>query len=136
MPSAIIRSVPMSNTREVNLTLYHPVYNFIYRNEYLLPIASTAGVGFLNFGLQGLALGAVGAGDVIAKQLGYRLYLTEAVLSYSLCNSFGNYVIKYLGAALGASISIGIIKIRDLGKLATPVSGYIYGYNANSGLAR
>jgi|GEM_PF-1545183 len=80
----------MTNTTMIPVKMYGPIYKAIYKCEFLLPIAATSAIGLTTLGPIGLAAGALGAIDVVAKH--YKIYdkpyITSAVLGWGSLSSF------------------------------------------------
>ena len=122
----------MTNTTMIQVKMYGPIYKAIYKCEFLLPIAATSAIGLTTWGPIGLAAGALGAVDVVAKhyEIYDKPYITSAVLGWGSLSSFKTpyYISDIIGAAAGLLLPTGII-YPHMDKIVAPVSGAISGYS-------
>jgi ABC-type uncharacterized transport system fused permease/ATPase subunit len=126
------RILKMTNPTIIPVKMYGPVYKAIYKCEFLLPIAATSAVGLTTLGPIGLAAGALGAVDVIAKhyEVYEKPYLTSAMLGWGSLSSFKTsyYLSDIIGITAGLLFPTGII-YPHIDKIVAPVSGAISGYS-------
>lgn len=144
----------MTNPTIIPVKIYGPVYKAIYKYEFLLPIVATSAVGLTTLGPIGLAAGALGAIDVVAKhyEIYDKPYLTSAMLGWGslssfktsyisdtikaiICHKVGNpNIIPDIGIPDIIGITAGLLFptgriYQHMDKIVAPVSGAISGYS-------